>query len=556
MATIGRLLVDIDANTAKFQKSLSGVDKRLAGFARNMRRITQAAAGVFLSGAFGSAIKETIEQVDQLGKLTDRLGGTVEAFSELEFVAERSGVTFRTLTMGLQRMQRRVAEAAVGTGEAVKALAELGLEAKQITQLSIDQQFEVIADSLAGVASDADKTRLAMKLFDSEGVALLQTMTNGASGIQELRREAQRLGVTLDQDAVDAATRANDALTDLNAAMEAMGRETVSFLTPAIENLTTSLVNLFVEPDLARLEQKLRQTQETMRMLAESGGITGSQFDNLATVVLDTSDKIDELKAKLGDAAFRDGLERLDVSVAVSRANRRLAEMSERFDRIAEAKRRFNEQFKQDKENEQQIRNTHKLMEDSARMLDDSFETVAETAKNSFDEIEQASKQAARNIQDAFADFLFDPFEDGVKGMVKSFLDAIRRMLANQAAVQLFKFIGGLFGGTEAPAGKGSKTGKPDKLTFAGAFAGGGSFTVPGSGGTDSTGVMFRATPGERVTVTKPGQSAGGGVSIVNNIHVDGADPERAAQLIDAAAEQGSARALASFFEMREKGRA
>ena len=41
-----------------------------------------------------------------------------------------------------------------------------------------------------------------------------------------------------------------------------------------------------------------------------------------------------------------------------------------------------------------------------------------------------------------------------------------------------------------------------------GAYATGGSFTVGGSGGTDTTPVQFMATPGERVTVETPRQRA------------------------------------------------
>jgi hypothetical protein len=67
--------------------------------------------------------------------------------------------------------------------------------------------------------------------------------------------------------------------------------------------------------------------------------------------------------------------------------------------------------------------------------------------------------QAARNMQDAFANFLFDPFENGVKGMLRSFADAIRQMIAQAAAAKIFEatgitgFIGGLFGGFRASGG-------------------------------------------------------------------------------------------------------
>ena len=58
--------------------------------------------------------------------------------------------------------------------------------------------------------------------------------------------------------------------------------------------------------------------------------------------------------------------------------------------------------------------------------------------------MQAASERAAANILDAFADFLFDPFEDGVKGMLKGFLDAVRRMIANMLAFQILSSIPGL----------------------------------------------------------------------------------------------------------------
>ena len=52
------------------------------------------------------------------------------------------------------------------------------------------------------------------------------------------------------------------------------------------------------------------------------------------------------------------------------------------------------------------------------------------------------AEQAARNMQDAFADFLFDPFKDGLDGMLKGFADILRRMAAEAAASEIFKALG------------------------------------------------------------------------------------------------------------------
>jgi len=58
-------------------------------------------------------------------------------------------------------------------------------------------------------------------------------------------------------------------------------------------------------------------------------------------------------------------------------------------------------------------------------------------------EVNQYAIGAARGIQSALADFLFDPFEDGLEGMVAGFADVIRRMLAEAAAAKLAEALFG-----------------------------------------------------------------------------------------------------------------
>jgi hypothetical protein len=59
---------------------------------------------------------------------------------------------------------------------------------------------------------------------------------------------------------------------------------------------------------------------------------------------------------------------------------------------------------------------------------------------------EQFFIQAARNIQDSMAQFIFDPFRDGVRGMLKGFVDALRQMVAQIAASKILSLLGGLGG--------------------------------------------------------------------------------------------------------------
>lgn len=73
-------------------------------------------------------------------------------------------------------------------------------------------------------------------------------------------------------------------------------------------------------------------------------------------------------------------------------------------------------------------------------------EALAAATDKTKDEMTVFAEQAARNMQTAFADFLFDPFSDGLKGMLKGFSDVIRRMVAEVAAAKIFGAMGGAEG--------------------------------------------------------------------------------------------------------------
>src|SRR5690606_27488376 len=80
--------------------------------------------------------------------------------------------------------------------------------------------------------------------------------------------------------------------------------------------------------------------------------------------------------------------------------------------------------------------------------FDVTLKRVSEKVQEATTEMSEFQKQAARNMQTHFADFLFDPFNDGLKGMLKGFADTLRRMLAEAAAAKIFKYIGSLGSGS------------------------------------------------------------------------------------------------------------
>jgi hypothetical protein len=72
-----------------------------------------------------------------------------------------------------------------------------------------------VADAFARIEDPAERVRLAFKLFDSEGVALVNLLRGGSGALDEMRERARDLGIVLDEHLVRDAERTRTELDTL-----------------------------------------------------------------------------------------------------------------------------------------------------------------------------------------------------------------------------------------------------------------------------------------------------------------------------------------------------
>ncbi|MDX3932699.1 MAG: hypothetical protein QHC77_12270 [Stenotrophomonas sp.] len=87
------------------------------------------------------------------------------------------------------------------------------------------------------------------------------------------------------------------------------------------------------------------------------------------------------------------------------------------------------------------------IMAEDAQRFADAFRSLLgqgddDTVSNYFDQMSAYAEQAARNMQDSFADFLFDPFAEGLGGMVDGVAKAMQRIAAEIVSSQAFEALG------------------------------------------------------------------------------------------------------------------
>lgn len=571
-AVIGALRVILGADTAALEKGLKQAQSSLDKFGENVAR-TGLAMGAALATALagvGLAVKGAINEADKLGKMAQSVGVPVEELSRLKHAADLSGVSIESLGKGFGRLSKNMMEAATDAkGTAAQAFAAIGVSVKNAdgTLKSSSQIMTELAGKFAVMKDGAGKTALAMALFGRAGAELIPMLNLGKQGLAEMLAEADELGIVIDGKTARAAEAFNDNLTRMSKITSGIAMKVTAEMLPAFlqfsqvlldtannqeymkmaaENLTAFLrgaveVVLTLAVTFKRLGAEIAATWEMLKLFASgefskglevfknAGKDTELAFANLRTfidkfyqdaqataaaqapkieqtmaapfikaakVTKDALDKFLESQSKK-QASMQADLQTIGLSEG---AHQRLKTVLE-----AEAIAKANNITITD-----QLRQKINDSATSTGMLADALEQT----KERWSEFRGAVLQVRSSLENAFVDAIMQA--KSFKDIIRSLISDLARMAAQQAFRSMF---GGQLAWSNAAGsafnGGGGILGGIGKLF---GFAQGGSFQVGGSGGIDSQLVAFKASPNERVSITKPGQDMGGGITIHQTI--------------------------------------
>ena len=184
-------------------------------------------------------------------------------------------------------------------------------------------------------------------------------------------------------------------------------------------------------------EQAALQYRLTLGSLADEVKRLGPEGAKLREQILAQAGALDRLQ----DAAKKEAEVQRQREQAADEAARKAREIEQEGVSLKLSLRTAQEQYNDEIERYGQLLKAGAIDQETFnRAVDaskDRLKKAAEQANDSNKMMENFAESAAQNIQSAFADFLFDPFDGGIKGMVSSFADALRRMAAEALASQI-----------------------------------------------------------------------------------------------------------------------
>jgi hypothetical protein len=236
------LITAVDQTRSAFD-SIRGNLAKLGNESNRVKGLL-AGLGVSLSVAgFAAMIKNAIDAADQLNKLSQKIGISVEALSTLHFAAQLSDVSLETLQKGIKGLSQNIAEANTGIGDGAQVFDALGISVKNAdgSMKSTEAVLLQMADVFANLEDGAVKTALAVKLFGKSGMDMIPFLNQGAAGINQLTAEAERLGLKLTTETARSAEAFNDNLTVLKASSSSLGIALARDFLPELTNITNAM---------------------------------------------------------------------------------------------------------------------------------------------------------------------------------------------------------------------------------------------------------------------------------------------------------------------------
>ncbi|HXE90482.1 MAG TPA: hypothetical protein VNK82_05900 [Terriglobales bacterium] len=179
--------------------------------------------------------KRALETADTLGKLEQKTGISVETLSTLAFGARTADVEQEQLQKGLIQFVKTLDDYNQGVKTARDATRQLFGNADALKGLSETDALQKVINGLAKLEPGAKRTGLALEFFKKSGAELLPLIDDlGTGGFDELAKKAERLGVKIDRDLVQAAQRANDAVRDLKTKADGLALRFAAGLAPGL----------------------------------------------------------------------------------------------------------------------------------------------------------------------------------------------------------------------------------------------------------------------------------------------------------------------------------
>jgi hypothetical protein len=267
LANMARLQSDMGKTKSMVGNAMSSVERSV-----NMAKRALGALGIGLSVAiFARFVKGNLDAQDQLSKLSQKLGISVEGLAGLQHAASLSGLSFEGLQKAIKTVSTQMFDASFGLMEAKRNFAALGISIKDSTgNLKGAEAIMVeVADRFAGMADGTTKAALAVKLFGRAGLDMIPMLNMGSAALAKMVEEGKALNPVTAESARQAELL-NDSLEVMGKSFSAIGTRVLNDVLPVVSELAKLFAEEALQGDIKKTAEAAKELDNSFKILPET----------------------------------------------------------------------------------------------------------------------------------------------------------------------------------------------------------------------------------------------------------------------------------------------
>jgi hypothetical protein len=240
-----------------------------------------------IAHSFKSAIIQGFQFADEMGKMAQKVGISVEELSSLKVAADLSDVSMEALSAGLGKLSKNIVAAAQGTGEARQQFDALGISVRDSAG-ALKSPIAVLielADKFKDSADGSVKVAASLALLGKGGKELIPLLNEGGQSLRDFAKLAKDMGLIIETDTARKVQDFNDNLKIVSFSMQGIANLVVKDLIDGFLRVSQSFVKTAKDGETIRemakqISNAIKEVIVTIVILAEANELLGkASFD-------------------------------------------------------------------------------------------------------------------------------------------------------------------------------------------------------------------------------------------------------------------------------------
>lgn len=288
-AVVGALRIVLGLDTATFEDGAKRAAKQISVMGDVFKGVGLERIVERTFDAIAHALKKTIVDAfnfaDEMGKMAQKVGVSVEELTGLKLAADLSDVSMESLSVSLGKLNKNIVGAAEGNQKLRDEFKKLGIDVRN-TDGSLKSGIDVLvemSDKFAGAADGSAKVATALELLGKGGKDLIPLLNQGSGELSKFREIAKNMGLIIETDTAKRVETFNDNMKLLSLSLQGVANLVVKDVIPIFVNLSNQWVETAKKGDgiqtaAGKISSAIKETILTILIAVE----VYKEFDKIA----------------------------------------------------------------------------------------------------------------------------------------------------------------------------------------------------------------------------------------------------------------------------------